>query len=138
MQLDSTAVLAVGDPRLPVRFWSKVRPQSNGCWLWTAGHNQRGYPRYKADGRDLRAHRVAFERLVGPIPSDLELDHLCLTPGCVNPGHLEAVTHHENVMRGNSFSALNAAKTHCPQGHLYDAVNTAMWHGWRFCRACRR
>ena len=46
------------------------------------------------------AHRVYYERHVGPVPEGLELDHLCRNPGCVNPEHLEPVTHAENIRRG--------------------------------------
>ena len=61
----------------------------------------------------------------------------------MNPDHLEAVTHRENVLRGQSLAAENVAKTHCPHGHAYDEENTyvKMIPGggrWRICRACGR
>lgn len=70
-----------------------------GCWLWTGGYNAAGYGLIAVSGRMLRVHRVAYEFYVGPIPESLELDHLCRNKGCFNPGHLEPVTHKENVRR---------------------------------------
>jgi hypothetical protein len=49
------------------------------------------------------------------------------------------VTHKENNARSNSPSALNARKTHCPAGHLYDEANTYVDRdGRRHCRTCGR
>jgi len=69
----------------------------------------------------------------------LEIDHLCRVRCCVNPDHLEAVTHRENILRGNTFAAVNAAKTHCPKGHEYTPENTRIHTGGRRqCIACSR
>lgn len=86
------------------------------------------------------AHRFAYEDIVGPILEGLTIDHLCRVRHCVNPAHLEPVTHLENVRRGNG--GLNQlAKTHCPKGHPYDEENTYRLPSrpsGRYCRACRR
>lgn len=126
------------------RFWSKV-DKSGDCWLWTAHVNNRGYGMFgmKVDTKPTMrtAHRVAYEMERGPIPSGLEIDHLCRVRICVNPAHLEAVTHHENLMRGTGFAATNAAKTHCVRGHEYTPDNTydcPSVDGGRQCRACKR
>lgn len=128
-------MITFGDDRLPGRFWSKVREDPSGCWMWTASSDgQHGYGRYWAGGRLCRPYRHAYEVLVGPIAERLELDHLCRTPACVNPAHLEPVTHVENVRRGGA-----SVRTHCPQGHPYDEANTYIRaHGHRGCRACHR
>ena len=83
----------------------------------------------------VMAHRFAYELLVGPIPDDLELDHLCRNTCCVNPEHLEAVTHLENMRRRHLREA-----THCAQGHPYDEENTGWRDGGkhRYCKACNR
>lgn len=112
------------------RFWSKVnkngpvpdyRPDLGPCWLWTAGTNglteRNGYGRIWVVDRDVLAHRWSYEALVGPIPEGLELDHLCRVHLCVRPSHLEPVTTRVNNLRGTSVAAVNALKTHCPQGH---------------------
>lgn len=73
---------------------------TTGCWIWQHGIDDKGYGRTRVDGNHAFAHRAYYERYRGPIPVGLELDHLCRTPGCVNPDHLEAVTHTENMRRG--------------------------------------
>ena len=74
----------------------------NGCWLWTRS-TRAGYGRWtRRDEHENRvAHLVIWEALNGPVPDGLELDHLCRVRCCVNPGHLELVTHSENVLRGD-------------------------------------
>lgn len=103
-----------------------------GCWLWTGAVTNSGYASGSSGGKSMLAHRWAYERFVGPIPEGLELDHLCRVTLCVNPTHLEPVTHEENVRR--------AMPTHCPQGHPYDEENTHMRpdRGFRECLTCRR
>lgn len=117
-------------PEQEARFWAKVVVVES-CWEWV-GATSNGYGQMKADGKAKSAHRLSYEHHVGPIPDGLTLDHLCRNKRCVNPSHLEAVTHHENVLRGESGSAVNARKTHCPAGHPYAGES-----GKRRCRACK-
>lgn len=116
-----------------VRFWAKVE-KTETCWLWKAGTGTHGYGTFADAGRKpVLAHRFAYEAFVGPIPDGLTIDHLCHTPLCVNPDHLEPVTQQENCRRAK------ARLTHCPQGHPYDEANT--WiskSGHRQCRTCNR
>jgi hypothetical protein len=114
-------------------FWDKV-DKSGECWVWTAANNGSGYGRFWLDGKMQYPHRVAYEMCVGPIPDGLVIDHLCRNRSCVRPDHLEPVTNAENQARG-----AHAMKTHCPQGHPYDEVNTYRTKtGRRMCRACNR
>ena len=101
------------------RFWAKVQ-QTESCWLWTAARDHRGYGEFRVElppARPAKAHRFAYETLIGPIPDGLELDHLCRVRNCVNPEHLEPVTGRVNTLRGESPAAQNARKTHCVRGH---------------------
>jgi HNH endonuclease len=127
------------DPRLPPRFWSKVIPEPNtGCWLWLGGrNNQDGYGSYGVSARRSQvAHKACYEILIGPVPGGLELDHRCRVRCCVNPDHLEPVTHRVNVMRGAGMAARNAAAINCPVGHPYDDGSRTARNGWRVCKIC--
>lgn len=129
---------------LPARIVAKVEVDDSSCWLWTASLNRNGYglTGYTAsDGtrRSIVAHRFVYQTLVGPIPEGLQLDHLCRVRCCVNPDHLEPVTQRENLLRGETIVAAEAAKTHCPQGHPYSGANLYVSpKGDRICRTCTR
>lgn len=121
-----------------IRFWRFVQ-KTDGCWLWTGGTNGK-YGQTSVspgDGSTLHiyAHRLSYEMSVGPIPEGLTIDHLCRVPLCIRPDHLEAVTARENNLRGTSFAAQNARKTHCPHGHLLDGLRG---NGRRYCKTCAR
>lgn len=121
-------------------------PSGDGCWEWQGAVtlpnrvSSGGYAKFKTcDQRTVLGHRWNYERLVGPIPEGKQLDHLCRNRRRVRPDHLEPVTAQINVHRGVSFSAVNAAKTHCIHGHEFDDANTRVyyWAG-RPHRACRK
>jgi hypothetical protein len=121
--------------KLAQRFWSKTAPPEpdTDCWLWTGRCRDDGYGRFSVDGLWKTAHRFAYEMLVGPVPEGLELDHLCRNRRCVNPSHLEAVTHQENMRRSPILGA--KPKTHCPHGHSYSTAYIRK-DGSRKCREC--
>lgn len=111
----------------PENLLRRLALKPNGCVEYNGGDNGVGYGKVNRDGRSVYAHRAMWELMVGPIPEGLELDHLCRNPPCVNVGHLEPVTHAENMRRAA------AARTHCPHGHEYDRLT----NGRRWCSRCR-
>ena len=115
------------------RMAKYISVNPSGCHIWT-GCKSFGYGRIGIDGRLLLAHRVAYAMAHGEISSEDILDHLCRTPACVNPDHLEIVTHRENILRGVGPSAQNAKKDRCPAGHLYDMDLPGNRRGCRKCR----
>lgn len=129
-----------GDPKVVARFLDKVYVDANECWIWQAWCDKpSGYGRFHLDGRMARAHRVAYQLFVGPIPEGLEVDHLCFVTSCVNPAHLEAVTSHENILRSNNMAARHLRARLCPQGHAFTPDNTKITtEGARRCRTCHR
>lgn len=144
----------VGKGRPPAdpmqRFWSKVdKGAPDECWRWRDPDPRDGYGKFWTETKHWRAHRFAYEQLVGPIPDGMTLDHTChdITTcaggsscphrACVNPAHLEPVTDTENLRRGLSPFVINARKTHCIRGHEFTPENTYTTpSGTRHCRAC--
>lgn len=133
-------------------FWLKVdrngpipehRPDLGPCWLWTGAVTCDGYGKigWREEGarHQTLAHIVGYRMQGGSLPAGTEHDHLCRVRRCVRATHLEPVTRRENALRGVSFSAVNAAKTHCDRGHAFDEQNTGSREkGRRRCLACQR
>lgn len=124
---------------LPSWLEQYISPEPNsGCWLWTSTLDKDGYPlasrsRKLKLPRTVRAHRALYELVVGVIPDDMTLDHLCRLKCCVNPKHMEVVTNKINILRSDGRCAINARKTHCKEGHEFDAVGS---RGERRCSQC--
>lgn len=142
LTLDAAPLLA--------RFEARIhRNDETGCWEWMGTITnvaERGCGGYgiistgsyrRGTRRQTTAHRMLYETLYGPLQEGLELDHLCRVRHCVNPAHLEPVSHSENVRRGTG-AAFFRNKTHCPRGHAYTTENTYINpRGHRICRTCR-
>lgn len=127
--------------KLLKRVFGKIEiDRVTGCWNWIGSLDPKyGLTWYQ--GRHEKVHRLLYAWLIEPLPMSHEgrkvaqLDHeVCKNTRCCNPLHLELVTQWENTRRGTSPPALNARKTHCPKGHVLDAL----WKkGNKLNRACR-
>ena len=129
------------DLPLKKRVTDKIKADASGCWLWTGALDGCGYSKIGIAGKTKSMHPLMYELFKGPIPKGLEIDHLCRVRNCVNPDHLEAVTHKENMRRGDlSKNGDNERrKTHCKHGHEFTDTNTFISkQNKRVCRACGR
>lgn len=118
------------------RFLDKV-VLGDGCWEWIGAKCSDGYAALRVDGQQIGAHRFSYRWLRGEVPPG-ELDHLCRNRGCVRPSHLEAVSHRENVLRGEGPAAVAFRTNACYRGHPFTPENTrGMARGNRMGRTCR-
>jgi len=128
--------------RLEDRFWKYVGPpNADGCREWTGGRNNYGYGTFWLDGRSVKAHRVAHELAVGPIPPGVKVCHSCDNPSCCEPSHLFLGTQSDNVRdSAQKRRHVQSRKTHCPHGHEYTPENTYLSPDGRhrLCRDCLR
>ena len=124
------------------RFLDNVMPEPNsGCWLWMGSQAAHGYGMLSVNGKPCRAHRVSWEMYNGPIPDGLHILHKCDNPPCVNPSHLYAGTHKDNMRdRSERRRHHEMKKTHCRNGHPFDGDNVASKPNSRerVCVTCRR
>ena len=120
------------------RFLSKINVVDSGCWEWSKPICPNGYANFGINYRKMYAHRFIYEYYTGQLDPNLTIDHLCRNRKCVNPEHLEQVTMKENILRGQSPSALCAVKTHCLRGHEFTKENTLLIQNRRQCRKCCR
>ena len=113
-----------------------ISQHGTGCWLWDGGLNEDGYGTTTVNGRTMGAHRATTLLLTGDLGP--ELDHLCRTRRCVNPFHLESVSHRENVLRGHGVAGMYARRTHCKHGHDFTPENTKVYRHARICLTCKK
>lgn len=138
------------------RAMASVNVQPDGCWLWTGHLDDEGYGRIGVGEQRLRAHRVLYEHLVGPIPAGLQLDHKCHNDDpackggrtckhrrCCRPDHLIPRTPAQNTHASqNTLASINAAKKACPRCGGEYVIETTRRRGRlvrrRMCPPCRR
>lgn len=144
---------AVGDQlrKVPLTFaeleQNAIWEPNSGCLLWLGALNEKGYGRVSTGGRYRPVHQVSYELVKERISKGLEPDHLCRVRCCINPEHLEAVTHKENLERAGvlartkDMNAAKRARTHCARGHAYTPRNTRINPNnpnSRTCKECAR
>lgn len=119
--------------------WEMSVRKTKGCWIWKGSLSQ-GYGHIKAKHKNFAAHRLGYELLIGEIPVGKVLDHLCRNRACVNPHHLEIVTHKINILRGVGRAAMEARMKSCINGHLLvgDNLYIRPKDGKRRCRLCNK
>ncbi len=126
-------------------FWRKVdrSPLAGACWLWRGRLTATGYGHCRVKVYDstvewwtsTRAHRLSYQLEHGPIDQGLVIDHLCYNVACVNPAHLEPITHLENIRRSREVRP-RPRQQYCVHGH--ERIPENMRPGRRDCAICHR
>ena len=110
------------------------------CEEWPGPFFASGYGRIRVANKDKRVHRVIWERAHGSLKPHEHVLHACDNKRCINLEHLSVGSHQQNMAEAQERRRFaNQRKTHCPDGHPYDEVNTYFRpDGARTCKECNR
>ena len=126
---------------IEIRIKQKIKILPNGCWEWIGAKLKKPYGNYgqirigtRENNKLKRAHVISYILYKGEIPNGKEIYHICRNTLCVNPDHLQAITHEENCKRRK-----DSGLQFCKHGHKYTIETTYInTRGIRECRVCRK
>lgn len=97
--------LSNGDPLVAAEQYSDPdesfaarirRDPATGCLVWTGRKNRGGYGQMYVGNDSVPVHRYAWERVNGPVPDGMCLDHVCYNRACAEVSHLRIATLAQN------------------------------------------
>src|ERR1700749_1184006 len=98
-------------------LWKFKVDTQTGCWIWTGAKAGDDYSYlFLREAKHLDGlvynvykygHVASYELFIGPIPEGKEIHHKCRVHACVNPHHLEALTHRENMLLDDTIVSRN-------------------------------
>jgi len=123
--------------RVQERAHERWEPDGD-CWISTYSVASHGYAQVgwqtKRERHLVLAHRASWERVNGPVPAGMTLDHICKNRRCVNPNHLRVLDNFENARR---TSGHDWPLGQCINGHDNSELHTQP-SGKRVCLPCKR
>jgi hypothetical protein len=127
------------ETRLRIRLEEKSTPvPESGCWLWLGNPNASGYGLVTHMGRSILAHRAAHIIFKGAIPEGMEVCHKCDTPLCINPAHLFAATHGENMRDAHRKGRKSNKRESNPRAKVTSSQVAAIRNDGRLVRVIAR
>jgi hypothetical protein len=123
-------------PSMEQRLLDKLSRDDNGCWVFTGVLSSDGYGLLWDNRRrnNSKAHRIAYELWVGPIPDEHDVHHVCENRACCNPSPKHLETKPSPQHNGDH----HRSEDPCPRGHEFNAENFTVIRGQRVCRRCAK